>query len=427
MKMIRKDLLPVLALFLVVTLSAIGFSSTFNGCGNTSSTTSVVNAPDSQASLLGLSISAGTLSPLFSGVTTTYTVDVANGVASMTVTPTAASANAALKVNGAAVASGASSAALPLALGDTAIAIVVTAQNGAEKTYALTVTRHAALSTNAALAGLTVSQGGLTPVFSGATLTYTNSVSYGVDAMTMTPTVAGANATVTVNGAPLASGAASGLFGLPVGGTAIAVKVTAEDLVSVLTYTVTVTRSASSCGDGYVDAAAGEECDNGAGNSDSGSCITTCKLAKCGDGHIHLGVEQCDNGTTADTAACNGATCMLATCGDGIVNAAAGEQCDVGGTSDSSTCNMTIFAGSNRCKAAHCGDGYTNITAGEQCDSSGVDTVMCNGLTCKTTACGDGIVNLAAGEQCDFGVLNGVAGGCCSATCQINASFTRCP
>lgn len=230
-----------------------------------------------------------------------------------------------------------------------------------------------------------------------------------------------------MNGAPLASGASLGLFGLPVGSTAIAVKVTAEDLVSALTYTVTVTRSASSCGDGYVDVAAGEECDSGAGNSDSGNCLTTCKLAKCGDGHIHLGVEQCDNGTIADSAACNGATCTVAACGDGIVNIAAGEQCDAGGTSDSSTRNMSVSAGVKRCKAAYCGDGYTNISVGEQCDTSGVDTATCNGLTCKTTACGDGIVNLAAGEQCDFGVLNGVAGGCCSATCQINASFTRCP
>lgn len=350
---VRQDLLPVLILFFVVTISTLGFSVTFNSCGGGSSTTNMVTAPDSQASLLGLSISAGALAPLFSGVTTTYTVDVSSGVTSLTVTPTAASANASIQVNGAAVASGASSAALPLAFGNTAITVVVTAQNGAVKTYSLTVTRHAALSTNAGLAGLAVSQGSLSPVFSGATLTYSDSVSYGVDAIAVTPTVAGARATLMVNGAPLASGIASGLIGLPVGNTAIAIRVTAEDLVTVLTYTVTVTRSVSVCGDGYIDGAAGEECDNGVANTNSGSCLTNCKLAKCGDGHVQTGVEQCDTG--------------------------------------------------------------------------GVDTATCNGASCTNAVCGDGRVNFAAGEQCDFGASNGAAGGCCSATCQINTSFAHCP
>ena len=348
MKIIRKDLMPALVLFLVVTVSAIGFSVAFNGCG--SSTTNVVTAPDSQASLLGLSISAGTLSPLFSGVTTTYTVDVANGVASLTVTPTSASANATLKVNGVAVASGASSAALPLAFGDTAITILVTAQNGAVKTYSLIVTRHVALSTNATLASLIATDGVLSPVFSSSTLTYTDSVSYDVDSIAVTPTAA-AGATITVNGAPLASGILSELYGLTVGDTFITIKVTAADLVTVQTYTVTVTRSPAACGDGIIEA--GEECDNGALNSNTGSCLTTCKLAKCGDGHVHFLVEQCDTG--------------------------------------------------------------------------GVDTATCNGATCTNAICGDGIVNLAAGEQCDFGGANGQLGGCCSATCQINTSFSHCP
>jgi hypothetical protein len=330
MKKIRQDLLPVLALFIVVTLSAIGFSATFNGCGSDKTTTNTVIAPDSQASLLGLSLSAGTLAPVFSGVTSTYTVDVSNGVTSMIVTPTASSANASIQVNGAAVTSGASSAALPLAVGNTAITVQVTAQDGAVRTYSITVTRHVALSTNATLAGLTVSTGTLAPVFSGSTLTYSDIVPYSVETITVTPTVAGANATVEVNGMAQASGTASGLFGLPVGNTALRIIVTAEDLVSVLTYTVTVTRSPALCGDGVIHAGAGEECDDGIANSDTGACLASCKIARCGDSYIHFGVESCDIGSSVDTPGCNGAICTVAVCGDGYVNQAAGEQCDFG-------------------------------------------------------------------------------------------------
>ena len=51
---------------------------------------------------------------------------------------------------------------------------------------------------------------------------------------------------------------------------------------------------ASSCGDGVVDT--GEGCDDGANNSDSGTCYTTCILASsCGDGVVDTG-EGCDDG-----------------------------------------------------------------------------------------------------------------------------------
>jgi cysteine-rich repeat protein len=61
----------------------------------------------------------------------------------------------------------------------------------------------------------------------------------------------------------------------------------------------TTTGSASTgiegfCGDGIINN--GEECDNYlAGNDDSAACLSSCKHAKCGDGHIHLGKEECDD------------------------------------------------------------------------------------------------------------------------------------
>jgi uncharacterized repeat protein (TIGR01451 family) len=93
------------------------------------------------ASLLSLVPSAGTLSPAFATSTTSYAETVPNSVSSITFTPTAA-AGATVTVNGAAVASGAASAPITLAVGGTTVTIVVTAQDGVTtKTYTVVVTR----------------------------------------------------------------------------------------------------------------------------------------------------------------------------------------------------------------------------------------------------------------------------------------------
>jgi len=283
------------------------------------------------------------------------------------------------------------------------------------------------LSSNATLTALLLSQGTLTPVFSSSTFTYIATLPYVASTMTVTATVADATATIKVNNDAAVSGKASDLIALAVGANPVAIAVTAEDLFTRQTYTVTVTRVSSACGDSYVDGAAGEQCDTG--GVDTAACYgAICKISLCGDGYVNTAAgEQCDT-SGSDTVTCNGLTCKTPACGDGYVNLAAGEQCDAGGTSDNSTCNMSVSSGVKRCKAAHCGDGYVNVAAGEQCDSSGVDTATCNGATCTVTVCGDGIVNLAAGEQCDFGAGNSNAPGhCCTTACQLNPSFTQCP
>jgi hypothetical protein len=92
------------------------------------------------ATLSGITLSAGTLSPSFASGTDTYTASVANGVDTMTVTPTTTNGNATVTVNG-------TTAATPvnLSVGDTAIPVVVTAQDGTtQQTYTITVTRAAA-------------------------------------------------------------------------------------------------------------------------------------------------------------------------------------------------------------------------------------------------------------------------------------------
>ncbi|MDH4084285.1 MAG: cadherin-like beta sandwich domain-containing protein, partial [Nitrospira sp.] len=123
--------------------------------------------------LSGLTVSPGPLAPVFSAATTSYTVDVASTVASITVTPTRQDSNATITVNGQAATSGQAQTVTLRAAGlSTSIPIMVTAPNGSSKTYTITVDR-AALGGNNNLSGLTVSPGPLAPVFSAATTSYT--------------------------------------------------------------------------------------------------------------------------------------------------------------------------------------------------------------------------------------------------------------
>jgi len=213
---------------------------------NTSATPNTVTlsvTPSSDATLSGLVLSAGTLTPAFASGTTSYTASVANGTSSITITPTANISVAAIKVNGTIVASGAASAPIALNVGSNTITTLVTAQDGSTtKTYTVNVTR-AALSTDAALSGLTLSTGTLTPVFAGATTNYTASVNNATSSVTIIPTTNDATATVTVNGTPVVSGSASAAIPLNVGSNSITTIVTAQDGTTTQTYTVNVTRA----------------------------------------------------------------------------------------------------------------------------------------------------------------------------------------
>ena len=100
--------------------------------------------------------------------------------------------------------------------------------------------------TNANLGNLSVSTGTLSPAFATGTTVYAVSVPNAVTNITITPTVADATATVKVNGSTVASGSASGNIALVVGQNVITTIVTAQDGVTRITYTVTVTRVPSS-------------------------------------------------------------------------------------------------------------------------------------------------------------------------------------
>jgi hypothetical protein len=101
-----------------------------------------VSGISSNADLSALSISDGTLNPVFASNTTSYTTSVVYETTSITLTPTVSEANATIKVNGVIVNSANASGAIALNVGANTITTIVTAQDASTtKTYTVTVTR----------------------------------------------------------------------------------------------------------------------------------------------------------------------------------------------------------------------------------------------------------------------------------------------
>ncbi|MDA8750471.1 cadherin-like beta sandwich domain-containing protein, partial [Planktomarina temperata] len=153
---------------------------------------------------------------------------------SLIVTPTTNDANATATVNGASPAT-----PVTLSVGSNTVTVQVTAQDGTTQSYTVAVTR--AASSDATLSALTLSQGSLSPSFASGTLAYTSSVPNSVSSLIVTPTTNDANATATVNGASAATPVP-----LAVGSNTVTVQVTAQDGTTIQSYTVAVTRAASS-------------------------------------------------------------------------------------------------------------------------------------------------------------------------------------
>ncbi|RFZ91028.1 hypothetical protein D0C36_18975 [Mucilaginibacter conchicola] len=173
-----------------------------------------------------------------------YTTSVSSTASSIQVTPTAKDANATITVNGVTVASGAASSPIALTGSVTNINVVATAEDGVTvKTYAIKVSRTG--SNNAQLT-LAVNQNAILQATTGtADYNYTTSVSAAISSIQVTPTAKDANATITVNGIVATSGVASPAIALSNGVTDINIVATAEDGVTVKTYSIKVSRTGS--------------------------------------------------------------------------------------------------------------------------------------------------------------------------------------
>ena len=230
------------------------------------------------------------------------------------------------------------------------------------------------------------------------------------------------------------------------------------------------------CGDGLIQAGLGEQCDDGAANSDTApdACRTSCRLPACGDGVLDSG-DECDDGNNTSGDGCSNA-CAAEFCGDDVTQPGLGEECDDGDDNSDTTpdacresCSLPACGDSVHdsdeacddgnaedeaacvygvescaaCNAAcdaelslvggRCGDGILHDSDGEACDDGNTDdetaciygVASCTGCSadCSNSVeltgsfCGDGTLNGTFGEQCDDG--NDAQGDGCSPLCLL--------
>ena len=240
------------------------------------------------------------------------------------------------------------------------------------------------------------------------------------------------------------------------------------------------------CGDGNIDTAFGESCDDGdamGGDGCSENCLiednegpcttnnqclggicdltsNTCESAQvCGNGLVEVG-EGCDdgavvsgdgcssvclvennNGVCSSDSDCASNICDLATgvcgvnpnCGNGILETSFGEACDDSNTLGADGCSETCLIEddfSTPCSQnEQCISGTCDLTTG-QCapscnDNAQCQSGVCNSLTgvCNTAdTCGNSMIE--TGEGCDDG--NILPNDSCSAACLIEDSSGTC-
>lgn len=174
----------------------------------------------------------------------------------------------------------------------------------------------------------------------------------------------------------------------------------------------------ATCGNGSFESDH-EQCDLSApaidGNRHEG-CLNTCRISGCGDGFVDTAnKEECDDGNTSDDDMCTH-QCKEPICGDGIVTPSLGEACDDG-------VNDGSYGGCGLGCAyvpPYCGDGNVDDLNSEQCDDGKENNTggygICNSDCKYTEYCGDGILQPAY-ESCDEGANNG------KGSCSTNCSF----
>jgi len=153
----------------------------------------------------------------------------------------------------------------------------------------------------------------------------------------------------------------------------------------------------SSCGDGFIDIAASEDCEDG--NTASGDGCSSCRFdctvdGDCSDGNTCNGAETCDKtapakpvckaGTALAAAAactlaaggagkCSNNLCVAAGCGNGTADQ--GEQCDDGNADDADGCTRD-------CKFSCAADADCND--GDKCNGTETCTVATHKCTAGT-------------------------------------------
>lgn len=210
--------------------------------GDTSTYTVTVTRTEKfrSASLTGLALTTGTLTPAFNKGIYQYTATVDNNVTSIGVTPTAEDPNSKITVNGKTVPSGATSPYISLDEGGNVITVKVTDSKGTSNTYTITVTRKYPAN-NVNLDKLSVTDGTMSPKFDPEEYLYSVKVPRNIDKVKVLYTSQNEKSKVKINGKEYTNGQ-SDYIKLNIGANLVTVDVTAEDGVSTTTYKLSVIR-----------------------------------------------------------------------------------------------------------------------------------------------------------------------------------------
>jgi Leucine-rich repeat (LRR) protein len=175
------------------------------------------------ATLAGLTVSAGKLTPVFSPTNLNYTVDADASVFFVTITAIPTNSNATISGD---------TGLQKLVSGATFFTITVIAEDGVTTQEYNIIVRSYRLHTDATLSNLTISAGKLAPPFRSTTVNYAANVEYEDSLVTITATPTSANAEVS----------GDGLKRLQVGINSFTITVTAEDGFITSNYRVNLNR-----------------------------------------------------------------------------------------------------------------------------------------------------------------------------------------
>ena len=194
--------------------------------------------------LTNITLSEGTLNPIFSNDVIAYTVQVPNATASITITPTAEDTSAQIAIEGQVLSTGQTSNPIALVANvPKIINITVTSGHaGEQKIYSVTVTREP--SNDANLSSLTVNNAVISPAFNKSRMIYSAIVPITTELVSVTPVLEDPTATLNVNGSSINSGDNVPVNLVP-GYNSINILVTAQNGTDTKNYTVVITRGNS--------------------------------------------------------------------------------------------------------------------------------------------------------------------------------------
>ena len=205
-----------------------------------------VGLRNTDASLSGLTLSTGVLSPAFAAGTTSYTAAVGHNTAQVTIDAQSTDSGADVDITPDDADTTAGGHQVDLSSDTTAVTVEVTAADGTTtRTYTVRVHRTIAAD-NASLAVLSLSPGTLSPALADATTLYTASYASTVKTVTVTAAPAHSNATMLIGPGDADTTTDGHQVKLRNGDNPVTIRVVSPDGTNTRTYVVTLTRAAPS-------------------------------------------------------------------------------------------------------------------------------------------------------------------------------------